>query len=321
MAWRGLALDQIGAACLRTTSIPKKLIATEIIGAMTSWSSTASKTSSQDSCQNRQTSRGSFPCQDLSLAGDYLGLAGERSSTFWPFWRLMRRLAQNGRAPRAIVLENVYGALTSHGGQDFKTIAKAISGVGYRLGAVVIDARLFVPQSRPRLFIIAVQADLPVPAGHVVLDQTVIWHCALSVTLTAIYQKRRVPRWIWWSPPVPAVRNQNFVDLIESAPKGVNWHTQEETAYIVSLMSPVNRRKLDKAIEHTKAKGGSMVGGIYRRTREGQQRAEVRFDDVAGCLRTPAGGSSRQTIILVENGELRKSPLIPPRRRSAYGSS
>ena len=48
-----------------------------------------------------------------------------------------------------------------------------------------------------------------------------------------------------------------------------------------------------------------MVGAVYRRTRPDEngikrQRAEVRFDDVAGCLRTPAGGSSRQIILVVE---------------------
>src|SRR4051794_19155068 len=34
----------------------------------------------------------SFPCQDLSLAGAGAGLEGHRSSTFWPFWRLMQGL-------------------------------------------------------------------------------------------------------------------------------------------------------------------------------------------------------------------------------------
>ena len=36
---------------------------------------------------------GSFPCQDLSLAGDGAGLAGNRSGSFWPFWRLVSRCA------------------------------------------------------------------------------------------------------------------------------------------------------------------------------------------------------------------------------------
>ena len=65
----------------------------------------------------------SFPCQDLSLAGSGGGLNANRSGTFWPFWRLMQDLVRENRAPRFIVLENVYGALTSHGGADFMAIA------------------------------------------------------------------------------------------------------------------------------------------------------------------------------------------------------
>ena len=60
-----------------------------------------------------------------------------------------------------------------------------------------------------------------------------------------------------------------------------------------------------------------MVGAVYRRTRPGEngikrQRAEVRFDDVAGCLRTPAGGSSRQIILVIEGKRIR-SRLLSPR--------
>ena len=61
-------------------------------------------------------------CEDLSLAGAGAGLQGERSGTFWPFWKLMMGLAADERAPRLIVLENVCGALTSHGGRDFSAL-------------------------------------------------------------------------------------------------------------------------------------------------------------------------------------------------------
>ena len=107
----------------------------------------------------------SFPCQDLSLAGSYRGLGRERdkvttrSGTFWPFWKLIRGLAQEGRAPHAIVLENVYGCLTSHEGKDFAALASALTELGYRFGAAVIDAVHFVPQSRPRVFFIAFRGD------------------------------------------------------------------------------------------------------------------------------------------------------------------
>ena len=105
----------------------------------------------------------SFPCQDLSLAGYGAGLGGERSGAFWPFWHLMKSLRAENRAPSIIVLENVSGALTSHGGEDFATIGAAIVETGYRFGALVIDAVHFVPQSRPRLFIIAVIEERPIP--------------------------------------------------------------------------------------------------------------------------------------------------------------
>ena len=60
-----------------------------------------------------------------------------------------------------------------------------------------------------------------------------------------------------------------------------------------------------------------MVGGVYKRTRldeagRKQQRAEVRFDDVAGCLRTPSGGSSRQAILVVD-GPVVRSRLLSAR--------
>ncbi|NEX94953.1 DNA cytosine methyltransferase, partial [Caulobacter sp. 17J65-9] len=57
------------------------------------------------------------------------------------------------------------------------------------------------------------------------------------------------------------------------------------------------------------------VGALYRRVRVEHgvraQRAEVRFDGLAGCLRTPAGGSSRQFIVVVENGAVRARLLTP----------
>ena len=73
----------------------------------------------------------SFPCQDLSLAGDYAGLKGERSGTFWPFWSLMKDLITEGRPPRIIALENVCGTLTSHEGKDLAAICSTFERAGY----------------------------------------------------------------------------------------------------------------------------------------------------------------------------------------------
>jgi DNA (cytosine-5)-methyltransferase 1 len=259
----------------------------------------------------------SFPCQDLSLAGGYRGLGREsdnaptRSGTFWPFWRLMRALHRDGRAPRTIVLENVYGCLTSHGGQDFAAIASALAGADYRFGALVINAARFVPQSRPRVFFIAVAEGERLPATA--NGPSAAWHPEALRRAHAGLSREARRKWLWWSPPEPAEPPAPFADVIEPEPAGVKWRTKDETQYLLSLMSEVNRAKL-KAAQRT---GRRVVGTVYRRTRPDEngmkrQRAEVRFDDVAGCLRTPAGGSSRQTILVVEGRNVR-SRLISPR--------
>ena len=264
----------------------------------------------------------SFPCQDLSLAGDYVGLKGERSGTFWLFWRLITILAEEQRAPSLIVLENVCGALTSHDGKDFVSIGAALAAGGYRFGGLVVDAVRFVPQSRPRLFIVAVSEGLAIPEALTMAEADPLWHPA---NLTGAY--RRLPQeledaWVWWHLPAPPPRKRSFADIIEDEPQGVEWHTPAETTRLLSLMSPINRKK----VEHAKRMGKRMVGGVYKRTRvdeEGKraQRAEIRFDDVAGCLRTPVGGSSRQSIVIVEGDKVRSRLLAPRGRRPADGTA
>lgn len=255
----------------------------------------------------------SFPCQDLSLAGGGAGLKGERSGTFWPFWGLMKGLIAAKRAPKLIVLENVCGTLNSHDGKDFAAIGSALSKGGYNFGALVIDAALFVPQSRPRLFIVAAQEALTIPEELVADNPQSIWHPA---NLRRAYEKLPTAdkkKWLWWKLPTPPERTVNFSDLIEEAPTSVSWHTPEETRKLLSMMSDINLEKVREA----KRSGKRMVGTVYKRTRRDEfgrkvQRAEVRFDDVAGCLRTPAGGSSRQVILVVEGRKVR-SRLISSR--------
>lgn len=255
----------------------------------------------------------SFPCQDLSLAGAGAGLKGERSGTFWPFWRLVTSLEKEDRSPKLVVLENVCGALSSHGGEDFAAIGAALSDAGYRFGAVVVDAVRFVPQSRPRLFIVAVKRGVVVPSSITLSEPDPHWH---PLHLVSAYKKLSAASklaWLWWKLPPVSKRRSVFTDLIEDEPLGVAWHTTAETKRLLSMMSPINRRKVEQA----KKLGRRIVGGIYRRTRTDAngnrvQRAEVRFDDISGCLRTPAGGSSRQTILVVDGDKVR-SRLLSPR--------
>lgn len=248
----------------------------------------------------------SFPCQDLSLAGVGAGLKGERSGTFYPFWDVMTALIAENRAPAIIALENVCGALTSHGGKDFEAICRTYADAGYRAGALVINADLFVPQSRPRLFVVGVRADVAIPPALLAETPLEPFH---SKALRKAVQ--RLPEdlqagFLWWNLPVPKPRALSLADVIEDAPDSVEWHSAAKTRELLAMMSPVNAEKVEQA----KRAGRRMVGGIYRRTRLNHngakvQRAEVRFDDVSGCLRTPAGGSSRQVIMVVDGARVR----------------
>jgi DNA (cytosine-5)-methyltransferase 1 len=249
----------------------------------------------------------SFPCQDLSLAGNGAGLGGLRSGSFWGFWKFMSALHAVGHHPKIVAIENVAGLLTSNNGADLLQILRACESIGYAAGIDIIDAELFVPQSRPRLFILAVQNALAAAAPT-------------RPNLSAPSAGRPFanlpdaisPYWRRWHIPAPPKRRISLAGLVELEPKGVAWHLPGQTQALIALMNETNREKLKAA----QAKGGLQAGTLYRRTRMEngvrRQRAEIRFDGVAGCLRTPAGGSSRQTLILAE-GETVRTRLLSPR--------
>ncbi len=245
----------------------------------------------------------SSPCQDLSLAGKRAGLDGARSSAFWGFWSLMKALNRQGRAPRALVIENVTGLLTSHAGADFTALCQALADEGYRFGAVEIDAALLLPHSRPRMFVIATRGRA-LGAGP-----AAPFHGAKVMQAFERLPDALKAHWVWWDLPVPSARNTDLASLLEPDDQAA-WHNRAQTAGLLALISPLHRAKLDEAKRQSR-----LVGALYRRTRveDGRkvQRAEVRFDGVAGCLRTPGGGSSRQFVVVVEGEEVRTRQLTP----------
>ncbi|MBO9529585.1 MAG: DNA cytosine methyltransferase [Acinetobacter oleivorans] len=272
-----------------------------------------SKIKIEDLNEDAELAWASFPCQDLSLAGMGAGLKGDRSGTFWPFWKIIIDLKKNNRAPKIVVLENVCGALTSHEGKDFIAICNALKKEDYTFGAIVIDAVKFLPQSRPRLFIIGVQTGLVDLSDVTTNSFDSNWHTDTLVEAYSSLSKSAQSAWVWWKLSLPEARTINLKDILEPNPRTVNWHTPEETQRLIELMSPVNLKKLELA----QKKGTLEVGTIYRRTRKEsdgvkRQRAEIRFDGIAGCLRTPGGGSSRQIIMIVE-GENIRSRLLSSR--------
>jgi DNA (cytosine-5)-methyltransferase 1 len=255
----------------------------------------------------------SFPCQDFSLAGSGAGLKGERSGTFTPFWALMREMVDEDRAPKVVTLENVVGTVTSHNGKDFEAILRVLVDSGYRAGAVVIDAIRFVPQSRPRLFVVAIREDASIPAELSLKWPDRVWHPHSLMRAYAALPGPIQKRWIWWRLPEPNEPIRTISELIEEEPTGVKWHTEAQTRKLLAMMSDLNKDKL----RDVQATGELKIGTVYKRTRPDKdggktQRAEVRFDEISGCLRTPVGGSSRQIVLVVEGKRIR-SRLLSPR--------
>ena len=251
---------------------------------------------------------GSFPCQDLSLAGARGGMAATRSGAFFPFWNLVEGLAVKGRAPRIVAVENVVGLLTSNGGRDFAAVVDRMAHAGYSVTACVLDAKTFTPQSRPRLFILGFAPGLRPPASN--LPPTDEMAPSALVAAREMLSANAKSRWFWLAPAPDAIRNTRLSDIIDwNAP---DWHAPEQTEKLIAMMAPRQKARLDKLLRH----GARRAGAAFRRTRvengKPVQRLEARFDGLAGCLRTPAGGSSRQIVLAVENGAVR-SRLLSPR--------
>jgi DNA (cytosine-5)-methyltransferase 1 len=257
----------------------------------------------------------SFPCVDLSLAGHYRGMQGEHSSTFFGFRKVLQALGD--RRPAVVMLENVTGFLTSRNGEDFAAVARTLAELGYWLDAFVVDAEHFVPQSRPRVFIVAAAEGI-MPAGVLRRPRgdglPAAWRTRLHAhprlrpaKLVGLLETVELPTgWLLFDlPPFPA-RTTRLADVID-VDERQEWWEAGEVGRHYAMMSERHRSEVDACLRQ----GGVRVGTAYRRVRQGRQRAEVRFDGVAGCLRTPRGGSARQIVLVVAEGRLRMRWMSP----------
>ena len=248
----------------------------------------------------------SFPCQDLSLAGARSGLEGERSGLFFSFWKLMRALKRAKRAPKIIVLENVTGFLTSNSGKDFDAVVTTMARSGYAVAALVVDASVFVPQSRKRVFLFGFEqrADPLFKSQPTLSEETPVALLKAVDDLSPAGAKN----WKWLSARPDTMRNTALVDALDLA---CEWHSEQETQQLVASMSERQKNQLDAFL----ASNEHRTGAAFKRVRivNGQKklRVEARFDDIAGCLRTPAGGSSRQLIFDVRAGRVRSRWMTP----------
>ncbi len=226
----------------------------------------------------------SFPCQDLSLAGLTAGIHAERSGLVWEWLRIMDEMPVR---PKVLVAENVTGLVSAGGGLHYRALHKALASRGYTVGAVMLDAAHWVPQSRQRVFVIAVESDRLVQSH--LLDTGPNW----AHPLTLVNAAKGLDDWVWWKLPVPAPRKTSLSDVVEwNAP----CDQEPEAERKIRLVSPAHRERLGRA-------DAAAIPG-YTRTRKNGPVLELRFDGVAGCLRTAEGGSSRQVLLIKRDNKI-----------------
>ncbi len=259
----------------------------------------------------------SFPCTDMSLAGKRRGLAGEQSGALFGFLQAIEQLGE--RRPRLVLLENVPGFLTSHGGGDFATAIAELAALGYWLDSFVVDARWFVPQSRPRLFVVGYQEDIVAPpliCRAVDADPLADpWRRAVERTGRLRTARLRAamdaiePATGWATVDCGPPRQARYAlaDFIDAGEDQSWWNVAEVERHSAMLFDRHRRRMESLAAASTEP---VLLTG-FRRIRAGVQRLEVRFDGVAGCLRTPRGGSAKQVVLMLRDGELRMRWMTP----------
>lgn len=220
----------------------------------------------------------SFPCQDLSLAGSLGGIHASRSGLVWEWLRVLDEMVIK---PKILLLENVSGLLSTNHGNNYRALHMALIERGFKCGAIVLNAYHFVPQSRPRIFIIAVQHNCKIPSD--LISESPCWlHNKAAINLGY-----SLPGWVWWKTEKPPCRRKHLKDIIE-----INIPFDKDN--VLTLVPNHHQMKLNQY--------DTLYATGYRRTRQGKQQLELRFDGVAGCLRTPEGGSSKQYLIVKKDG-------------------
>jgi DNA (cytosine-5)-methyltransferase 1 len=247
----------------------------------------------------------SFPCIDLSLAGNMNGIvSGTHSSAFWGFIKILE--AQNSSAPPLVLIENVPGWLYSNKGKDFRITIEALNRLGYACDVFILDARRFTPQSRLRVFVIGTKLPVPHTTAELILARP---KSLLSDQMRKSIVSNKDLRWFYNEIPCPPpLRTDGLSKLIESMDDtDSRWWREDEVKRHFNMMSDLHKYRVQQFIQSETY----FYRTFFRRRRQGEQRAEVRNDDLSGCLRTAVGGSGKQFLVRVGKGSLRMRSMTP----------
>lgn len=241
----------------------------------------------------------SFPCVDLSLAGNRRGLSGEQSGLFYEFTRILGEMRP--RLPPVVLVENVASFVSSHRGEDLRAAVSDLNSLGYVCDLLILDARSFTPQSRPRLFMIGTLGRI-MPENHRAMDPSRPAPVAAFMRANRDLLLQHLPV------PVPPQTGDGLDSTVERLHRSdQRWWDDERLGSFVQSLSPLQSQRLGRL-----RSGPRLVWRTaYRRTRLGRAVWEIRNDEIAGCLRTARGGSSRQAVVEAGRDAVRVRWMTP----------
>ena len=245
----------------------------------------------------------SFPCQDHSSAGSRAGFAGHRGSLVFEITRLLHAALAAGTGPRLITMENVTGFVRAAGGRDFVALVTALTSAGFRVGAVMADAKDFLPQSRQRMLLVAVGDGTEIPVGVVSGRPDPAWHPKVLVTAVAAFPASVAKRWVWWRLPRPAPHRLQLADMLDDdGGADQKWLTPERTAAFLEKVTGRDRVRLERALALGHPVAATTVY-VRKDTVDGYLRVQtIRTDGIAGCLMCQTKSNRQQLMIIGSRG-------------------
>ncbi len=249
----------------------------------------------------------SFPCTDLSVAGARGGIHAGESSAFWHFLRILKevRATRGDGRPPCVLIENVEGLLSSNEGKDLRAVLSSLNDLGYLVDLMMVNGANFVPQSRVRIFVVGVHNSIVDVAGlttDVLSQQHNLGSSdARPEKITNYISENSDLKWYFHSlPNLP----QREISLEEIVDPEAEWWESERTEYLYNQMHDRHKLILDTKKNESRYSYFTVFRRMRTRNGKSLSTAELRTDGIAGCLRTPKGGSARQIIVRAGRGRV-----------------
>lgn len=213
---------------------------------------------------------------------------------------------QGDSAPPLVLVENVPGWLCSNKGMDLRITVQALNELGYACDVFAVDALRFTPQSRLRIFLVGTRLPVSYTTIELILTRP---KSLLPDQLKKNIIANKDLLWFYNEmPEPPPLRTSGLSEIVETLEDSDDrWWPDAEVKRHLAMMKETHRQRVEQL-----AQGQQFAyRTFFRRRRDGQQRAEVRDDDLSGCLRTAIGGSGKQFLIRAGKGSIRMRAMTP----------